>query len=99
MLLAVTLLSGVVLGWQAAKDGLLLTAPSAVGVAAALTLVGYLQFLVKDWRGLLGRLLRHGGRAIQREAAGTLAWSLLFRLLVMSAAGVLGYWASRLSRR
>ena len=44
--------------WEAAKDGLLLTAPSAVAVAAALTLVGYLRFLWKDWRGAVGRLLR-----------------------------------------
>ncbi len=98
MLLAVTLLSGALLGWEAAKDGLLPTVPSAVGVAAVLTLAGYVRFLAKDWRGVVGRFIQHGGRAIQREAAGTLMWSLLFRLLVMSAAGVLGYWASRLSR-
>jgi hypothetical protein len=98
MLLAVTMLCGAILGWEAAKDGLLLTAPSAVAVAAALTLAGYLRFLWKDWRGAVGRLLRRGSRDFQREAVGTLAWSLLFRLLVMGAAGVLVYWVSGLYR-
>ncbi len=69
MLFAVTLLSGALLGWEAAKDGLLLIVPSAVGVAAALTLVGYLQFLVKDWRGVIGRLFSHGSRVIQQTVA------------------------------
>ncbi len=98
MLLVVTLLCGALLGWQAAKDGLLLTAPSAVGVAAALTLAGYVRFLAKDWRGVVGRFIQHGSRAIQREAVGTLAWALLFRLLLMGVAGVLGYWVTSLSR-
>ncbi len=91
MLLALTLLSGAILGWEAAQDGFLFTLPYAVAVAAVLTLAGYLRFLVKDWRGVVARLLHHGSRAIQREAVGTLAWSLLFRLIVMGAAGVLGY--------
>ncbi len=98
MLLALTLLSGVILGWEAAQDGLLLTVPLAVLVAAALTLAGYLRFLVKEWRGVVGRLLHHGGEAVQREAVGTLVWSLLFRLFVMGTAGVLGYWGSGLYR-
>ena len=94
MLLAVTPLSGAILGWEAAKDGLLVTVPIAVIVAAGLTLAGYVQSLAKDWRGVLGRLVHHGGRAVKREALGTLAWSLLFRLILMGAAGVLGYWVS-----
>ncbi len=94
MLLTVTILSGAILGWEAGRDGLLLTAPTAMAVAAALTLAGYLRYLWMDWRGVLGRLFHHGRRDFQREAVGTLAWSLLFRLLVMSAAGVLAYWAS-----
>jgi hypothetical protein len=98
MLLAVTILSGAILGWEAARDGLLLTMPSAVAVAAALTLAGYLRFLWKDWRGVVRRLFHHGSRDFQREAVSTFAWSLLFRLLVMGAAGVLVSWASGLSR-
>ncbi len=94
MLLAATILGGALLGWEAAKAGLLLTVPSAVAAAAVLTLAGYLRFLLKGWRGVLGRLFRHGRQAFQREAAGTLAWSLLFRLLIMGVSGVLGYWVA-----
>ncbi len=94
MLLAVTILSGVILGWEAARDGLLPTVPSAVTVAATLTLVGYLRFLWKDWRGVVGRLFRHDSRDFQREAATILAWTLVLRLLVMGVAGVLVYWIS-----
>jgi hypothetical protein len=96
--LAVTILSGAILGWEAAKDGLLLTVPNAVAVAAALTLAGYLRFLWQDWRGVVRRLFHHGSRDFQREAVRTLAWSLRFRLFVMGAVGVLVYWASGLSR-
>jgi hypothetical protein len=98
MLLAVTILSGAILGWEAGKDGLLLIVPPAVAVATALTLVGYLRFLARNWRGVLGRLLHHGSRDFQRESVTILVWSLVLRMLVMGAVGVLAYWISRLSR-
>jgi len=97
MLLAVTILSGAILGWEAGKDGLLLIVPPAA-VATALTLVGYLRFLARNWRGVLGRLLHHGSRDFQRESVTILVWSLVLRMLVMGAVGVLAYWISRLSR-
>ena len=94
MLLTVTILCGVVLGWAAGREGLLAVAPPTVGVAAALTLAGYLGYLLKNWRLTLHRFSTHGGWAFQREAMRTLGWSLIFRLLVMAAAGTLAYWVS-----
>jgi hypothetical protein len=95
MLLALTILSGAILGWEAGKDGLLVAVPQAVAVAGALTLAGYLRFLGKNWRGVVRRLL-HQGRDFQRESVTILAWSLVLRLLVMGAVGVLVYWMSAL---
>ncbi len=96
MLLAVTILSGAILGWEAGKDGLLLIVPQAVAVAGALALTGYLRFLVKNWRRVLGRLVHQGSRDFQRESVTMLAWSVVLHLLVMGAVGTLVYWISAL---
>jgi len=94
MLLAVTIVCGLFLGWAAGREGILAVAPPTVGVVGALTLVGYLRFLLKNWRMTWRRFSTHGSRVVRREALSMLAWSLLFRLLVMATAGVLGYWIS-----
>jgi hypothetical protein len=46
---------------------------------------------------VLGRLLHHGSRDFQRESVTILVWSLVLRMLVMGAVGVLAYWISTLS--
>ena len=94
MLLTVSILCGAILGWAARREGLLAVVPPAVGVAAALTLAGYLRFLLKNWRLTWRRFSTHGSRVFQREAVRTLGWSLFFRLLVMATAGLLAYWVS-----
>jgi hypothetical protein len=94
MFLAVTILCGVFLGWAAGREGVLAVVPPTVVVAGALTLAGYLRFLFKNWRMTLRRFSTHGSRTFQREAVRTLGWSLIFRLLVMAAAGLLAYWIS-----
>jgi hypothetical protein len=97
MLVAVTILSGAILGWEARQEGLLVTVPQAVAVAGALALAGYLRFLGKNWRGVLGRLVHQGSRGFQRESATMLAWSVVLHILVMGAVGTLAYWISALS--
>ncbi len=94
MFLAMTILCGIFLGWAAGREGVLAMAVPAVAVAAVLTLAGYLWFLLKTWRLTLRRASAHGRRAFQREVGTTLAWSLIFRLVVMAAAGSLAYWIS-----
>ena len=92
-----TIRSGAILGWEAGKDGLLLIAPQTVAVAGALALAGYLRFLVKHWRGVLGRLVHQGSRDFQRESVTMLAWSVVLHILVMGAVGTLAYRIAALS--
>ncbi len=94
MLLAVTILCGLFLGWAAGREGVLAVVPPTVVVAGVLTLAGYLRFLFKNWRMTLRSFSTQGRRALQREAVRTLGWAWIFRLLVMAAAGLLAYWIS-----
>lgn len=94
MLFAVTILCGLFLGWVSGREGVLAVVPPTVVVAGALTIAGYLRFLFKNWRMRLHSFSTQGSRAFQREAVRTLGWALIFRLLVMVAAGVLAYWLS-----
>jgi hypothetical protein len=92
MLLVVTILCGAMLGLEAGREGPLAIGLPAVAAAVALTMAAYLRFLVKDWRKVLGQVSARGLRAFQWDSLRILAWSFVFRVFVMSAAGVLVYW-------
>ncbi len=94
MLLVITILCGVFVGWQAGRDDWVSALPLAVFVAAALTLAGYVQYAVKNWRGMLARFLSRDSRQMQRETIMMLGWSLALRLILMGAVAVLAYWTS-----
>jgi hypothetical protein len=92
LLTVATVLLGIILGWEAARGGVLLAVVPWLGAAAVLTLLAYLHFLLRDWRRLWQDIARLGFRAWQGQALQVLVWGFLLRLCLMGTIGIIAYW-------
>ncbi len=92
MLLLATIVSGGLLGWGAARAGLLAIAPPAVAWAAVLTLAAYLRFLYRDRHRVLREIWAGGFQRFHHDSLRVLLWSFFLRACIMGASGAVAYW-------